>query len=122
MYSFPRYYVDGEEFLINPDTFFMDHSGAPVEPWHLNDVQEHADAILYYGAFGLLDPKMPFEAFAYRKALNVTLLAGAGISMSSGVAVAAAVGWAFDPADKHGLGIMQSDAWDRFVIGDWFGL
>jgi len=119
-------WYEDEWWYINPQSYFMDNKGAPVIPWHLGDVQEHADAALYYGSFGLLDPKMPFEAFAIKRAkgwLGVRGLAmGGATSMAAGFVLAAIVGWAFDPADRRKGGIMQSQAWNRFVTGDWFGL
>lgn len=122
----PRYSVDGEEFLINPNSFFADNKGAPVVPWHTGNITEHADAFLYYASFGLLDPKMPLEAVAIRKTMGWLgwrgLLAGAGVSMSMGMAGVGLVLYAFDPADLHSSGIMQTQAWDRFTTGDWFGL
>jgi hypothetical protein len=73
---------------------------------------QHADdveAFVYYGSFGLLDPKMPIEAFAIRRTLGMTgvrgLLAGAGISSGGGIAAAAVVGWLLDPAHKREGGL-----------------
>ena len=122
-------WYQSEWWYINPQSFLTsipDEWRSPIIPsGHTGSVQEHADAVLYYGSFGLLDPKMPFEAFAIKKAAGWLgfrgLAMGGAVSMLGGVAVAGAVGWAFDPADRRKGGIIETSAWNRFVTGDWFG-
>ena len=107
----------------------------PVEPyshltlnpktWYIRDdwagsATDDIEALAYYGSFGLLDPKMPFEAVALRRALGWTgytgLMMAAGVSMSMGIAMAAVIGWAFDPMHKREGGVddwdLDPDRWD----------
>ncbi len=91
-------------------------SGSPM---HSGSVSEHADSILYYGTFGLLDPKMPFEAYGYKKAFGFVgfrgLMFAAGLSMGGGFLLAATLGYMFDPMDRRKGGIMQSQAWKEII-------
>jgi hypothetical protein len=68
-------------------------------PGNPSRAAEFANAAVYYGSFGLLDPKMPFEAAALRRA-GWPIWAGAGLSVSAGFAIAALSGLIFDPHDK----------------------
>ncbi len=65
---------------------------------------ELGSAAVFYGSFGLLDPKMPFEAAAFRRYLGWRgiggLAGGAGVSMGIGILIAASLGLIFDPAHK----------------------
>ncbi len=108
----------------------------PVEPyshlswnpstWHVRDdwagsATDDVEALAYYGSFGLLDPKMPFEAFALRRTLGwagyTGLMAAAGVSMGASIASAALVGWAFDPMHRREGGV---DDWSfNYDAIDW---
>ncbi len=105
----------GEWWDIPPSTWKSSGMTLNPRPKHTGTFGEYASAGLYYGSFGLLDPKMPIEAYGYKKLFNWAgwkgYLKGAGLSMSGGFVLAGVVGLVFDPADRHKGGLMQTQAW-----------
>ncbi len=113
-----------DSFMSNPQEWAAGHEGFSPANNSVGDMvapgwHDDVDAFVYYGSFGLLDPKMPFEAYGYKRAFGLVgwrgLAIGAGISMSSGFLLAGTVGYIFDPADRREGGIMQSEAWKEIV-------
>lgn len=81
--------------------------------------EDDVNAFLYYGTYGLLDPKNPTvdapatkvaTGWSYPKALSVTLVGG---FVTWGV-----VGWLIDPHEKRGGG---ADETTWFGPGKWYG-
>ena len=104
----------------NPSTWY-------VRDDYLGSYQDDAEALVYYGSFGLLDPKMPFEAFTIKRTLGLVgtrgFLLAAGMSMSGGIAMAAVAGWAIDPMHKREGGFddwdIDPDRWDFSKGPSW---
>jgi hypothetical protein len=82
---------------------------------------ESQSAFVYYGTFGLLDPKMPVEAwifgggsfideigFALVAPTAVGFVEGAAISIVVAFVVTGSVGWALDPDHRRSGG---ADEW-----------
>lgn len=112
-----------------PSKHFVEAPPVQVRQWELlgqpipdprlwTHIEDDVSAAVYYGSYGLLDPKMPFEAFAIRRGMGksgfVWLLAAAGISMSFGFGTALAIGWLVDPMDKRKGGLAEH-SWFHFL-------
>lgn len=92
----------------------------------LTGLTEGEAAFLYYGSFGLLDPKMPFEAvaigggqflddagFAFVAPTLGGFVRGAGVSMLAGFLIVGSIGYVFDPDHRREGGV---DDWDDVQI------
>ena len=91
---------------------FYDYKGVGT---HLGYVGQWEKSFFHYGAYGLLDPKLPFEAKGYSKALKIPFFAGALISGTAGFALAGVVGAMFDPSDKRPGGIVEWKSYRKHV-------
>lgn len=83
---------------------------------------QHVDSFLYYGTFGLADPKAPFvDAPAIRASSGMTYGKSLFAASMIGFLSMGAVGWLFDPSDKREGGVWESDvfqsAWQPIKEG-----
>ena len=83
---------------------------------------EDIDAFVYYGTFGLVDPKAPIvDAPAISKATGLSY--GKALLSASviGFLTMGAIGWVFDPQDKRRGGVWESEifqsAWQPIKQG-----
>lgn len=77
---------------------------------------DDASAFVYYGSFGLLDPKAPFvDAPAIMAATGTSYPRALLMASGIGFLTMGAIGWAIDPADKREGGYAESDWWQRNI-------
>lgn len=126
-------------FVFSPHTgFFFQIGGDAVHPDHERNIltaghmafeggiswgtRKGVDAYVYYASLGLIDPKLPFEAWAYGGAMGKSgaarFLIGGAAAASIGMLGVGTLGFLIDP--KHlrpGKGLDETGPYQDFMEG-----
>lgn len=88
------------------------------------EYQDDVNAFLYYGTFGLMDPKNPtIDAPATRKATGWSYSKALGFTLIGGFLFWGTLGWFIDPKDKRDeVGGWRSEWYDKWMNPDNYSL
>ncbi len=82
---------------------------------NLGYVGQWEKSFFHYGAYGLIDPKLPAEAKGYSKAMKIPIYGGVMLSAAAGFVLAGTLGAMFDPSDKRPGGIVEWKSYQKHV-------